>query len=88
MARVGAGERPGHPVVASHPRPSHYHIVAGPSDHLTTKTKFVLKLKLQAWFPLADDQALWLLSVHTVAADHLQIKSELKLKLCFRIQLK
>ena len=71
---MASGESPGHPGVATHPRPSDYHIIAWPPDHLTTKTKFVLKLKLQAWFPLADDQALRLLPVHIVAADHLQIK--------------
>ena len=70
------------PVVGRAPQPSSntssyhlaadYHIVtAGPGQDLSSQAKFVLKLKLQARFPLADDEALRL-SLHSVGADHLQ----------------
>ena len=71
------------PVVGPQPHPqpwpstyhlaTDYHIIAtaGPGTDLTTQPKFILKLELQARFPLADDEALRL-SLHGVGADHLQ----------------
>ena len=66
---------------ASCPTPHHhlppdYHIAApGPGQQLSSETKFILELELQARFPLADDETLRL-PLDSVGADHLKHGSD------------
>ena len=66
---------------ASIPAPHHhlppdYHIAApGPGQQLSSETKFILELELQARFPLADDETLRL-PLDSVGADHLKHGSD------------